>query len=104
MSWHGLTEWQLKIIADILRPYADKIEMVGLFESRVTGRYRENSDIDLVLYGNLQESDVDRLHTLFAESSLPLKVDVTAYDLVDYPPLKSHIAKVMRPLFAKRLF
>ena len=88
------------MIADVLRPYASRLEMVGLFGSRATGTYRENSDIDLVLYGAVDQSDVDRLYTLFEESLLPMTVDVTAYHLICYPPLKAHITEVMRPLFA----
>ena len=99
MNNHGLTDGQLRIITDIMRPFTDKITTVGLFGSRATGTYRDNSDIDIVLYGHLSEADIDRLYTIFEESSLPLKVDVTAFDLIDYPPLKAHIMAVMRPLF-----
>lgn len=102
MTNHGLTERQLKIISDVLRPYADAIEMVGIFGSRATGKYRENSDIDLVLYGKLDEADIDRLRTLFAESALPMTVDVVAYHLIDHPPLQAHITAVIKPLFSKR--
>lgn len=100
MADHGLTQRQVRVIADTLRPFLGKITRVGLFGSRATGAYRENSDIDLVLYGALDAHDVDRLHTLFEESSLPMSVDVSAYHLIDYPPMKAHVDDVMRPLFA----
>lgn len=100
MADHGLTERQVQVIADTLRPYQGKISRVGLFGSRATGAYRENSDIDLVLYGALDAHDVDRLHTLFEESSLPMSVDVTAYHLIAYPPMKAHVDTVMSPLFS----
>jgi predicted nucleotidyltransferase len=98
MRDHGLTDGQLRIITDTLRPFAGKITTVGLFGSRATGTHRDNSDIDLVLYGPLNEADVDRIYTLFEESPLPIKVDVVAFDLIDHPPLKQHITAVMRPL------
>jgi uncharacterized protein len=101
MTAHGLTEQQLGIIAETLRPFADKITTVGLFGSRATGTYRENSDIDLVLYGMVTEKDIDRLCTLFDDSALPMSVDVVAFDLIDYPPLKLHVATVMQPLLVK---
>jgi uncharacterized protein len=101
MSNHGLTPPQMQLISTILRPYARKITLVGLFGSRATGTYRANSDIDLVLYGTLAAREVDRLHSLFEESALPMKVDVVAYDLIDHPPLQAHITAVMQPLFAK---
>jgi predicted nucleotidyltransferase len=96
---HGLTEQQLQTIHDILRPWAHKIAGVGLFGSRATGRHRPYSDIDLILYGEVEEGDIDRLHTLFEESALPMKVDVNAWNLIAYPPLKAHIQSVTRPLF-----
>ena len=100
MSNHGLTERQVRVIAEILRPFLHKISKVGLFGSRATGTYRENSDIDMVLYGPLEATDVDRLHTLFDDSSLPMSVDVSAYHLIDHPPMKAHIEAVLKPLFA----
>lgn len=99
MPDHGLTPDQLNIIRGVLSPYAPVIERVGLFGSRALGTARSNSDIDLVLYGPVTEAMADRIWTLFDESSLALKVDVSAYDLITYPPLKLHIDEVMQPLF-----
>ena len=96
MSQYGLSKHQIKLIHDVLKPYCDKIEKVGLFGSRATNTFRDNSDIDLVLYGaSLCEADIDRLHTLFEETILPYSVDVTAYHLIDYLPLKQHIDAVI---------
>ncbi len=102
MAEHGLTDEQVEILRKILSVYAGQIERVGLFGSRATGKYKPASDIDMVLYGTLGQADIDRLSTLFAESPLPVEVDVVAYDLVAYPPFKAHIDAVMRPLFEKR--
>ena len=101
MPSHGLTDRQLGILRDILTPYAEKIERVGLFGSRATGKARANSDIDMVLYGTLDETDIDRLRTLFDESGLALKVDLVGYSLVDYPPFKKHIDNVMQILLTQ---
>jgi len=101
MPHNGLTPLQQKIIKEILRPFINKIDKVGLFGSRATGLYRENSDIDMVIYGDLNEDDVNRLWTLFDASPLPMKVDIQAYSLIAYPPLKKHIDEVMQPLFMK---
>lgn len=99
MPHHGLTEQQLCIIADTLRPFARTIAHVGLFGSRAMGTWRENSDIDLVLYGTIDEREIDRLRTLFEETLLPIRVDHVTNHLVDYPPLKAHIDAAMIPLF-----
>ncbi|CAO5673885.1 MAG: hypothetical protein CNLJKLNK_01372 [Holosporales bacterium] len=101
MTDDGLTPLQKTIIREILRPFVNKIDMVGLFGSRATGAYRDNSDIDMVIYGDLKEDDVNRLWTLFDASPLPIKVDIQAYSLITYPPLKKHIDEFMKPLFLK---
>jgi len=98
MSQHGLTTSQLEIIRQILKPYAEKIEKAGFFGSRATGRYTPSSDIDLVLYGDLDTKTIDHLWTLFDESSLPFKVDVLAYQLINHKALKQHIDEVMLPI------
>ncbi len=100
---HGLSHGHLEIIKKILKPWAHQINRVALFGSRATGKYRDNSDIDLVLYSNaddpLDTKIMDRIWTLFNESSLPYKVDINAYELITYPPFKHHIDEVNRVLF-----
>ncbi len=101
MNEHGLTSQQMAIIKQILIPFSDLIEKAGLFGSRANGKARANSDIDLVLYGLDNQKTLDRIHTLFTESSLPVTVDVQAYELVKYAPLKKHIDEAVQILFTK---
>jgi len=101
MAEHGLTDQQVQTIRTILQPYACNITRVGLFGSRATGMARPNSDIDLVLYGPLDEATVNRIWTLFDSSNLSIQVDVNAYDLIDYQPLKNHIDQVVTVLFTQ---
>ncbi|MCX5920763.1 MAG: nucleotidyltransferase domain-containing protein [Candidatus Melainabacteria bacterium] len=96
---HGITLEQLKIIHTILKPFSNEITHVGLFGSRATGAYKPYSDIDLVLYGNVADTTLSRLWTLFDESILPVKVDLQAYNLIEYAALKAHIDSVVKPLF-----
>ena len=101
MNPHGLNPQYLHVIRHILQPYAQKIDVVGLFGSRAQGTYKENSDIDIVLYGDLTEGDMNRIYSLFDECLLPVSVDVKAYHLLDYPPLKKHIDTVMHVIFTR---
>lgn len=96
---HGLSSRQLATVRSILEPWADRITAVDVFGSRATGVYRPNSDLDLLLHGDLDDRAIDRLWTLFHESSLPFAVDVTSYDLTTYEPLRKHMDRVRRPLF-----
>lgn len=95
---HGLSEKQLVLIRDIIKEFAPAVESVSLFGSRANGSHKSYSDIDMVLYGDVEESTVDRLWTCFHESKLPYKVDLVAYRLVKYPPLKAHIDRFAKTL------
>ena len=98
---HGLKPRHLESIRDILRENCRSIESVGLFGSRATGNYSETSNIDLVLYGDVSEQVSDRLYTCFLESLLPYKVDIAAYNHVNYSPLKRHIDASARTLYTE---
>ena len=96
---HGLSDYQLDTLRSILSRFANSIELAGLFGSRATGKARPNSDIDLVLYGDVSSEAVDRIWTLCNDSDLAIGVDVSAYELINNPALKAHIDRVMQPLF-----
>jgi len=98
---HGLNARQLGVIAGVLAQHCPNIERAALFGSRAMGNHKPYSDIDLVLYGDIAPAAVDRLWTVFNESSLPYKVDVQAFNLVKYPPLKRHIEAEARTLFTR---
>ena len=95
----GLSETQLEVLRGILATLGDHFERVAVFGSRAEGRYRLNSDLDLVLYGCTDEAVCDRLQTLFMDSPLPFSVDVKSYASIEYLPLQAHIDSVALPLF-----
>ncbi len=95
---HGLNERHLKLIREIIKKFGPDVETVSLFGSRAMGSHKSYSDIDMVLYGDVQEHTVDRLWTCFNESSLPYKVDLVAYNLVNSASLKTHIDQFAKPL------
>ena len=76
---HGLEGRQLEIIKDICGRFANCIDKVSLFGSRAAGVYKDYSDIDLVVYGNISDRSIGNLWSRFHESSLPYKVDISAY-------------------------
>ncbi len=102
MTEHGLTRRQMATIRRILASSTARITQVDLFGSRATGSHRANSDVDLIIHGDLTEAAIDRLWTRFHESSLPFSVDVKSYELTTYPPLKRHMDAVRKPLFTRR--
>jgi predicted nucleotidyltransferase len=102
MNYHGLSDTQLNILKHILACFYEHITKVCLFGSRANGLYKPNSDIDLVLYGDLSAEDEDRLYTLLNDSTLCLNVDVIVYHLITHPPLKQHVDETNQLLFTKQ--
>lgn len=98
---HGLSSRQLATVRRVLEPWADRITAVEVFGSRATGAWRPNSDLDLLLHGDLDDRTIDRLWTLFHESNLPFAVDVTCYDLTTHEQLREHMDRVRQPLFGR---
>jgi uncharacterized protein len=95
----GLNPAHRQTIRVILAAFAQDITRVDIFGSRAQGTQRPNSDVDLVLHGAIDETAIDRLWTLFQESSLPFSVDVKSYEQIQYTPLRAHIDAVCKPLF-----
>lgn len=96
-----LTERELEILRSVLASYACVIDTVGVFGSRAMGRAHPASDIDLVLYGQLTEQQIQRLWSKFDQSSLAVTVDIADYARIKHAPLKRHIDAAMKPLFHK---
>jgi predicted nucleotidyltransferase len=93
----GMTAAQQTLVREILHTAHECIEQVAVFGSRAQGTQRQNSDLDLVLYGTADEAVCDRLWTLFQESRLPFSVDVQSYTAIKHPLLRAHIDAVARP-------
>ena len=99
MADHGISEAALETIRAVLATCDDEITQVDLFGSRAAGRHRRNSDIDLVVYGDVGDAAIDRLRTRFIESSLPVSVDIFSYERMTHRPLKAHVDLVTTRLF-----
>ncbi len=98
MNHDGITANQRRLISQILQSEGIAIEQVAVFGSRAQGRHRANSDLDLVLYGNVDEAVCNRLWTLFQDSALPFSVDIKRYNGLTYLPLRAHVDAVAKPL------
>ena len=96
-----LTERERETLLRVLAPFAERIESIGLFGSRATGRARPDSDIDLVIYGDLDAKSERRLWTMFDETDLSVSVDPVAYSRIKNSLLREHIDSVGVQLFTQ---
>ena len=96
-----LTGPQRAALRAVFAPYADRLESVGVYGSRVQARARAGSDVDLVVYGAVTADDLAQIRMDLEESDLSIFSNVTAYNAISHPPLKEQIDKWMRPLFGR---
>jgi len=94
----ALSTRQRETLVRILQPFASRIERVIVFGSRATGKNSDASDIDLAIDGDVSQSDLWRLYTLFDECSLAVRVDVVDYRRVRGTAIGRHIDAVGLPL------
>lgn len=93
-----LSPHQFAIVRDVLSTYLPGKD-VRVFGSRVTGRAKPHSDLDLVLMDDAPD-DLTRCHALhaFEESDLPFRVDLISWDEAP-PKLRASIEQSSQRLF-----
>lgn len=85
----GLDDKTLKIIKEIMGKY--EIEKKLIFGSRAKGDYRYNSDIDIVIFGNIDRRDFNRLLDELLESDCIYKIDLVHFEKISNEDLKNDI-------------
>ena len=98
---YGLPERTFAILTSIFRKYPG-IRQAVLYGSRAKGNFRRGSDIDLTLKTNdtFTRTDLLRISGDFDDSDLPYLVDVSIYEKLSNPDLKSHIDRVGKVLYS----
>lgn len=77
------------------------VERVVLFGSRAKGNYRDGSDIDLCLYGNISLAQIYILQDLLDDLMLPYKFDLIVYNTINNSELIEHIEHAGVVLYTK---
>jgi len=94
----GLGSEALDLIREVFRRHPE-VREVKVFGSRATGRFTDNSDVDLAVWGQVDLGTVGRIMQELDELPLPYIFDVQAYDAIKHPPLKQHIDEVGKTLY-----
>lgn len=69
----GLSEEVYKLIKEIAEKYC---YVMKIFGSRATGKYRNNSDIDIAVFGNVSNEDKFKIMNDFDLLDIPYKIDL----------------------------
>ncbi len=88
----GLSDKSTAMIQDALSRYKE-IKQAAFFGSRATGKYKNGSDVDLVIYGpQITNETIIRLATLLNEElPLPYYFDIVHYESIKNNALKEEI-------------
>ena len=77
-----------------------QISHAKLFGSRAKGNFRENSDIDIVLFGkDLNLSTLNKIDLKIEDLFMPYQVDLILFETIDNDELINHINRVGVTIF-----
>jgi predicted nucleotidyltransferase len=95
----GIYPETVKKLNEIFDAY--NISEVIIYGSRAKGNYREGSDIDFTIKGNLSDNELSLIKNRIDESMIPYLFDLSIYDKIESESLKEHINRVGK-IFYKR--
>jgi predicted nucleotidyltransferase len=89
----GLPDKTIEMINEIFAHYS-KIEKVIIYGSRARGDYRNGSDIDLTIHGDISFNDKTHISDLIYELPIPYTCDLSIFNDIKNENLTEHIERV----------
>ena len=93
----GLSEKHFQLIVETLKQA--NIDRAMVFGSRAKGNWRENSDIDIAVFG--EGVNVGLLVAQLDELPMPYKFDIVDYNSINSCALREHIDRVGIEIYTK---
>ena len=98
----GLQASQRQAIRQVLRDYA-QVQAASLYGSRAMGRYREASDIDLTLLGDIDLLTLNQISLALDDLLLPYEIDLSALNHIENTDLLAHIERVGQCFYLRKV-
>jgi predicted nucleotidyltransferase len=95
----GLKPEALELIRQVFRRHPE-VREVRIFGSRAMDSFEDHSDVDLAVWGDLDQALIARIMGELDELPLPYTFDVQAYESIHHEALKRHINEFGRVLYA----
>ena len=76
-----------------------EIEKVILYGSRAKGNYREGSDIDITIFGNINDETINSIKNDIEELNSPYLYDISIFNKIKNQDLIEHINRVGKVIF-----
>lgn len=93
----GLSEKHFQLIVETLKQA--NIDRAVVFGSRAKGNWRENSDIDIAVFG--ASVNIGALGLQLDELPMPYKFDIVDYNNINSYALRDHIDRVGIEIYTK---
>jgi len=97
MNTPALRPAELESIVSVLRRHPEVTE-ARLFGSRAKGNHRPESDVDLALWGDVDDLAAQAIAAELDELPLPYHYDVRPFGLIRLQALREHIERVGIPI------
>ncbi len=97
---YGLSDSVIEKILNVFRSNSNIQEAI-IFGSRAMGNYREGSDIDITLKGDISFDNLLRIESQIENQMLPYKFDVSIFEKLKNQKLLEHINRAGK-IFYKR--
>jgi len=97
---YGLSDSVIEKILNVLRSHPNIQEAI-IFGSRAIGNYREGSDIDITLKGNISFDNLLRIENEIEDEMLPYKFDVSLFEKLENKKLLEHINNIGKVFYKK---
>lgn len=100
MKTAPLAPAELGLIARIFRQHPE-IAVVKIFGSRAKGTHQPNSDVDLVLWGEIDPLRAETIAAELDELPLPYRFDVLPFAQIELQSLRDHIERVGITIYSR---
>ena len=100
MSAAALSSGELTLLRGVFQRHS-AITAVRLFGSRAKGTHASHSDIDLALWGDVDELRAEAIAAELDELPLPYRYDVKPFEAIKLASLREHIERVGIPVYQK---
>jgi uncharacterized protein len=100
MSEFGLDDRALRLIRSVFDRHPN-IREARVFGSRAKGTHRRESDVDIALFGDVDNVEASLVTSELDDLPLPYRFDVQAYSCIKHAPLREHIDRVGLPMFVR---
>ncbi|MDR3110944.1 MAG: nucleotidyltransferase domain-containing protein [Planctomycetaceae bacterium] len=95
---YGLSDETIEKINGVLANHT-AVDKAIIYGSRAKGNYKNGSDIDLTLTGDISFEELLQIDNEIDDLLLPYMLDISRFETLNNPKLIDHIERVGQPFY-----